>query len=358
MQRMQFTAENFQFYILVEVKRGVSAKDIYDHLRQAFHDEAPSQAFVYKWHKAFSTGDRLSIETLPRPGRPISQTSAANISRVFEFVDAQPKSTLSVIADSLHLPKTTVHRILVDEILYRKVCSMWVPHRLSDTNKQQRVTCCQSILELFNNYSQFELLRLWATEDESWVPFNLIGTKEDNKVWLSPGTPRPTVIRPELTNRKTMMSIVFTGNGKVSVDVTEAGETIDSERYIEFVRKTGEKWRTLRSDPTRLIELLWQHDNARPHTSSVTKKFFEERKILRVEQSPYSPDLNQCDRWLFKELKKGLRLKQLSSAQDVMDAALHIFHEIPEQRFIHELEHLKEHCEKVIKCGGDYVMKV
>jgi histone-lysine N-methyltransferase SETMAR len=354
-QRMEFSNENFRFYILVEVKRGVAAKDIHEHLCQAFNHAAPSQAFVYKWHKSFSTGDRVSIETLPRSGRPSSQTTVENISRVFEFVETQPKTTLSIISDSLQLSRSTVHRILVDELLFRKVCSVWVPHKLTDANKQQRVTCSQSLLDLFNNYSQTELLRVWATQDESWVPFNMIGSKEDNKVWIAPETPRPTVCRPELTFKKTMMSIVFTGNGKVSVDVTERGETVDSEWYIGFVHKTGEKWRKLRSDPTRLIELLWQHDNARPHTSTVTKKFFEQRKIIRVEQSPYSPDLNQCDRWLFKELKKGLRQKQISSPQDVMGATLQLFHEIPPHRFIFELQQLKEHCEKVIACGGDYI---
>jgi hypothetical protein len=53
---MEYSDENFRFYILAEVKRGVKAKTIYEHLRQAFDDAAPSQAFVYKWHKNFSTG--------------------------------------------------------------------------------------------------------------------------------------------------------------------------------------------------------------------------------------------------------------------------------------------------------------
>ncbi len=74
-----------------------------------------------------------------------------------------------------------------------------------------------------------------------------------------------------------------------------------------------------------------------------------------MEQSPYSPDLNQCDRWLFKELKKGLRGKVMASAQDVLHETMALFHKIPEWRFKKELENLREHCVKVIACGGDYV---
>jgi hypothetical protein len=280
---MEYSNKNFRFDILVEVKRGVTAKEIHEHLCQAFDDAAPSQTFVYKWHKSFSTADRVFIETLPRSGRPSSKTTVENISCVFEFVETQPKSTLSIISDSLQLSRTTVYRILVNELLFRKVCSVWVPHKLTDANKQQRVTCSQSLLDLFNNYSQAELLRVWATQDESWVPFNMIGTKEDNKVWIAPQTPRPTVIRPELTFKKTMMSIVFTCNGKVSVDVTERGETVDSERYIEFVHKTGENRRKLPSDPTRLIELLWQHDNARPQS---LRNFLKSGKFYELSSHP------------------------------------------------------------------------
>ena len=315
---MEFSDENFCFYILAETKRSIPAKDILQHLRDTFGNAAPSQTFVYKWHKTFSTDERPSIDTLPRSGRPFSICTVPNISKVFDFVEENPKSTLTVISGSLRLSRSSVHRILVNDLLFRKVCSVLVPHALTDTNKQQRINYCQSIRALFHDYSEEELLRVWTTEDESWIPFTLSSLKEDNKVWITPQTPRPQVICPELMFKKTMLSIAFTGNGKVSADVTEVGETVDSQRYIGFVHKTGEKWRTLRSDPTHLIELLWQHDNARPHTSAVTKEFFTQRKINVVQQSPYSPDLNQCDRWLFEEQKKTLRGNVIASAQDVL----------------------------------------
>jgi histone-lysine N-methyltransferase SETMAR len=354
---MQFSDENLRFYVFVEAKRGVPAKEVFQHLRESLGKESPSQSFVYKWYKDFSTGERESIQTLPRSGRPISLCTSENISRVFDFVEAQPKSTLTCIAGSLELSKPTVYRILSDELLFSKVCSVWVPHKLTEDNKIKRVTCCQSFLELFNDYSEYELLRIWATQDESWIPFEMTAPKENNKVWIAPQTPRPRVIRPQLTFRKTMLSIVFTGNGKVSAVVTEAGETVDSDHYIQFVHRTGELWRKLRSDSTCLKELLWQHDNARPHTAASTKAFFKERKVILVEQAPYSPDLNQCDRWLFKYIKDKLRERDMSSPQDVLQETLEVFRQIPLERFKNELQSLREHCHKVITCGGDYITK-
>jgi hypothetical protein len=355
---MQHSNENLRFYVYMEAKRGVTAKETLEHLREALSDAAPSQSFVCKWHKDFTSGERQSVETRERPGRPVLQRTQANISGVFDFVESYPKSSVACIASSLNLSWETVRRILVDDLLFRKVCSMWIPHALTAENRQQRVQCCQSILQLFRDNLEFELLRVWVTQDETWVPFEMLPPKEDNKVWIAPQTSRPTVVREQLTFKKTMLSIAFTGNGKVSADVTERGETVDSERYVEFVHRTGELWRKLRSDPTNLKELLWQHDNARPHTAAATVRFFQRRRIQLVKQSPYSPDLNQCDRWIFKELKKGLRQRSLQCAQDVLHATQELFRKIPPERFQFELESLRQHCEKVIQCDGDYVSHV
>ena len=138
LRRMEISDENLRFYVYTEALRGVSAKDVLEHLRESFAERAPSQSFVYKWHKAFTSGERSSFETLPQCGRPISQRTDANISRVFDFIEEHPKSTLSFLAMELNLSRPTVQRILVDELLFRKLCSVWIPHKLSAENKQQR----------------------------------------------------------------------------------------------------------------------------------------------------------------------------------------------------------------------------
>ena len=74
-----------------------------------------------------------------------------------------------------------------------------------------------------------------------------------------------------------------------------------------------------------------------------------------VKQAPYSPDLNQCDRWLFKLLKRGLRECEIVSAHDILKASLEILRQIRENRFVFELENLQQHCVKVISAHGDYV---
>lgn len=330
--------------------------DVLAQLQSVFGERAPSQASIYRWHKEFTCGARDSVKDRPHPGRPLSLRTSENISSVYDFIQDQPKSSVRCIADSLNLSKDTVHRILTEELMFRKVCSTWVPHQLTVAHKAERIQCANSILSLFRDYSEFELMRLFAIEDETWICFDSVLTKAENMTWLAPQDPRPTVVREQLTFRKTMLSLVFTGNGKVHADVTERGETIDSNRYVAFVQQTGECWRKLRTDPTHLNELIWMHDNARPHSAAATVDFFSRRGVRMIKQSVYSPDFNFCDRWVFKELKKDLRRQQFQCANEVLKSALEIFRKIPENRFRHELQKLATHCTQVICHHGDYVI--
>ena len=83
----------------------------------------------------------------------------------------------------------------------------------------------------------------------------------------------------------------------------------------------------------------------------------ENPKLQLVPQSPNSPDLNLCDRWLFKELKNKLKQCHLQCASDVLSHTKRLFHQIPLSRFESELRKLSDHCSSVISCNGDYVTK-
>lgn len=198
--------------------------------------------------------------------------------------------------------------------------------------------------------------RLYAVTDETWVFFNPAHPKANNKAWICRGESRPTVVRDTaMTTKKTLMSIVFTINKKFHLQATSPKETIDASYFINFLHRAGEKWRTLRSDPTRLDEILLQYDNARPHVARDTTAFLKRRNVNCLWQAPYSPDFNLCDRWLFKVLKSELRKKQYVDADEVLADSLQFLKSIPENQYQHQLERLLDHCQLVIERGGDYV---
>jgi transposase len=351
---MDFTQEHVRFYIYIEWKRGKSAKEIHQQLLESGETNIPSYTTIWRWYAAFSEGSVTAMGDQPRSGRPKSATTTENVQLVSRLITEMPRLSTRELADDTGLSKDTVRRILTHELGLRKVCSTWVPRVLSQVNKENRVHCAQSIIHQLNSNSMDDCLRLWATENETWILFATRGTKEDNKAWLPKGAPKLQVPRSSLTNQKALLLIAFTGDGKFNVEGVPAGATITADVYTKFVHSTGEKWRTLRSSPTRLSELWWQHDNARPHTAATTMEFFQRRKIALISQSPYSPDLNQCDRWINKALKRHCRFLNFTCVDDVVLESLQFCRSITRDRFISELNLLRDHCQKVIDCNGGY----
>ncbi len=352
---MDLSAEHFRAYVFLELQRQGTPSEIYAQLQETRVSNIPCRATVFNWCKQFQEGLRTTLSDAPRSGRPTSSSSDQVIAKVKDAIFSSPRLSTRQLSDLLYIPRTSVNRILREELLLRKVCSVWVPHSLTAQNKECRVKGATDLQVFFKAHSEDDLMRLYVTQDETWVLFNDIAPKEKNKVWIPPGQPRPQIVRQQLTWQKTMVLLAFTCNNKFNVEVTQRCETVDAQRYTDFVHHTGEKWRTLRRDPVHLNEVWWQHDNARPHTSALTNEFFARRHIQRIPQPPYSPDLNLCDRFVFKFLKKSLRETTFSTANEVKTASLHVLKSIPEDRMRSELNKLRDHCQRVIDIGGGYV---
>ena len=70
--------------------------------------------------------------------------SVANIELIRGLIEAEPRQSLRMLAEETGLTKDAVHRILVGKLEKGKVCSVWVPHVLSDDNKADRMTGCST----------------------------------------------------------------------------------------------------------------------------------------------------------------------------------------------------------------------
>lgn len=327
-----------------------------DQLQEADLTNPPSQATVYRWCKQFADGTRTSLSDLERSGRPRTSVTPEHIAAVAESIEKEPKQSLRSIAEEIGISKNSVRQILVDSLGMRKVCSVWVPHELSEKNRRDRISCARELIKFMDEHSVEECLKFWAVEDETWILHKDLKSKQENMAWLHPSTPKPRVVRSKLTNEKVLLILAFTGDGKCYMEYVAPGEKITSERYVEFMHKLGENWRKLRSSPTKLRDLWWQHDNARPHAAANTANFLRRRNVFLIHQSPYSPDFNFCDRWLFRDLKKHLRQKTYQDGDEICEEALQWFRKLEKDRFVREIQALKRHCELVISANGEYVV--
>lgn len=291
-----------------------------------------------------------------RCGRPLSTRTEGSIAQVSELIQNNCRLSTREIAEEIGIDHMTVFRILTEDLKKRCICSVWVPHELTEQQKTNRVLSATSIKkkleEMGTNASS-----LYGVQDETWILHHAVGTKAENKAWIGTDEKRPRVVRPNIADKKSMLLVAFTCSRRFSVQALPQGKTVDSEAFIQFVRKTGDKWRTLRSHPIKLSEICWQMDNARPHKSRLTTQFFTERRIQTLWQSPYSPDLNLCDRFLFDWLKRELRKEDFTSHEQVEASALQHLRSLTETTLSRELQRLLDHCDSIIENMGDYVTK-
>ena len=195
----------------------------------------------------------------------------------------------------------------------------------------------------------------YVYEDETWFTFDPKNTATSAKVWIPRNAPRPQIPSSRLTPRKCLVLIAMTADLHVSVETLPYGESINGEVYKKFVWNTGEKWRKLRHNPLRLKDVVWQHDNARPHVAHNVQEFFQTRGVQIQHQSPYSPDLNLCDRFINDYIKQELRDQSFSNHDEVRVAVDSCLRSLSTAKLRHEVDKLMVHCERIVACGGGWV---
>ncbi|QQP39942.1 Uncharacterized protein FKW44_013820, partial [Caligus rogercresseyi] len=124
-------------------------------------------------------------------------------------------------------------------------------------------------------------------------------------------------------------------------------EAADRNTMIEYLRTTGKRFFSLKKDKIRLKDCLLMWGNARPHTATDTRK--------PVKQSPYSPDLSPCDRFLFQKLKHLLREDEFGGHEEATLAVQRAMRRVSEDELYDQLRKLRGHRHDVIAVGGYYV---
>jgi hypothetical protein len=85
-----------------------------------------------------------TLEDLPRSGRPRSDP---NIVLITQLLTDDPYLSQKMIATILSISSTTVTKILLEDLSLRKVNFEWIPHRLSDDQKPERVRFSTELLQ-------------------------------------------------------------------------------------------------------------------------------------------------------------------------------------------------------------------
>ena len=107
----------------------------------AYGDQALSHSNVFRWYGRFC-GGREDTEGDPRGGRPTDCRNDNNVEKISQFLLLNRHLSLRMLADEVNIGKDTVRKIVVEDLLKRKICSRFVPHSLAPEQKDWRTAAC------------------------------------------------------------------------------------------------------------------------------------------------------------------------------------------------------------------------
>lgn len=325
--------------------RGLTATKILGEM-QVYGEHCPSYTTIRRWRLRFVGDPWCSLDDSPRSGRPINRDS---IELVREHLGEYPFSSVRVIAAATSIPRATVHSILTEQLGMRKFASRWVPHRLTAEQKQKRVDMSRDLLESLSGMSERQLSNV-ITEDESWF---FLSYAHSGRWATTPEEVEPRE-RAKIGTPRVMVSVMWGLRGPVVLLGLEVGESFNSS-YVKNKLLPALEAKIREDRPVQGLKGIILHwDNARPHTSAMTRGELHDLGIRLLPHPPYSPDIAPSDFFLFGYLKHCLAGRTFRSSAELLEEVKNLMTGIPRSTLLSVISEWKIRLERVITIGGEY----
>ena len=111
---------------LLHEQRG-SRREILEEIRMVYADECPSRPTVYKWIERFEEGWDNYEDTV-HAGSPKSSGLRCGVQLIERILDEDRHSTVLELEERSGIQKSSIHRIIRDELEMTRVVAKWVPN--------------------------------------------------------------------------------------------------------------------------------------------------------------------------------------------------------------------------------------
>ena len=312
-------------------------------------------ATVCKWVHRFNDG-RESIENDPRMGWPVSVLTEKNVATVKTLIEEHACYTVQEIEElnGIHSSRLNVLNILRKRLGLRKICTRWVPHLLSDEQKQSRVRLASQDIEKYDKCDprRFEEI---VTGDETWIYHFQPDSKAKNKAWVSSEGDRPVIVCRCKTSNHMLYAIFFDSKGPVlQIPVPKVVLSLESFTEKVFLLNLLISIRNADCAPVSAASNYF-HDNALAHKSATAQEYLKESWLDVLDHPPYSPDLFPCDFWLFPRLKEMLAGHCFESRCGIGSVVYQCLQHIPKEDYRAAFQKVllkgRKHCGKRRNCS-------
>jgi len=111
---------------------------------------------------------------------------------------------------------------------------------------------------------------------------------------------------PGLTRKKVRLCVWWDWKGIVHYELLSFNQTINFEFYCEQLQRLQQAIERKRPELINRRDVVFHHDNARPHTFLMTRQKLRELDWEVLMHPPYSPDIASSDCYLFRSLQNSL----------------------------------------------------
>ena len=201
---------------------------------QVLEETAPSYETVKYWHRQFKCG-RTSTSSEASPGRPQELNMEYLDALAEEQVRADSRISQRHLA-GIGVSKSTIQRILTQNLHMRKVRTHWMPKILTAPQLEHRDACARANLVLFHQQPEHFMASL-VTGDETWVhhfePLNQLETKE----WTRVGEQPRARARHQRRAGKVLLTIFWDQRGVLLDVYLQQGQTVTGQYYAALVAR-------------------------------------------------------------------------------------------------------------------------
>ena len=333
---------------------GNSAAEIQRRMSPVYGPNFMSDGVVREWCRKFKEG-RTNIHDEGGQGRK-SVTTGDIVEQIDQEVRSNRRFTVSELCAKFpSISRSSVYKILTEQLQYRKLCARWVPKMLSEDHKSRRMVVALTFLTRYEEEGD-DLLKKIVTGDETWVSHVTPETKRQSSQWMHTNSPSKPKKFKQTFGRKVMATVFWDHKGVLLIEFMEPGTTINAAAYCLTLRRLR---RAIQNKRRGMLTsgILLLHDNACPHSARSTQQLLVKFRWERFEHPPYSPDLAPSDFHLFPELKKWLGGRSFEDNEDLQNSVSAHLDSLAGTFCAEGISKLVHRYDKCLNRNGDYVEK-
>jgi len=211
------------------------------------------------------------IEDEARPGRPFSVHNEGLIAKVRKRIKEERCVTVRMMADEFGVNREMIRQILVEDLGKRKVTSRFVPHALSDDQRQERVQYTKDIIKTTCRNKNF--LNSIVAEDETWCFHYDPTTKCQSDEWKSPASPKGKKVRLQKLKVKTMLVCFYDSKGIIHHEFVPEGQIVTGSFYLSVLERLWKRNRHVRPKYSAPGSWFLLHNNVPVHRAVAVQEF-------------------------------------------------------------------------------------